>query len=323
MMNMKKAIACLLALVLFPVAASASNPKEIAAYLGERIGEWRGSETVDAGIRVRLPVYAAPSRDAYRGANGKAEVSLKEPFEVWGTMEDISGSGEIWLLIEYSTHAGENRVGFVEKSALEPFASIDVGEVDCVGLTMTVERNAAVTDDPHGSMRKITTINKGSEVGVVRRLDDTWAYISTEIDGKAAYGLMKLTDLRMPEETKSEAFMQRLAGVWLFAGGGGTEGGMIFGADGSYVGCDALDEENVPTTLVTPTQSGSYEVIENPVGSEREKRCGRYELIRRFADGTICRNGIAFYEENRIHIASGESGAFYIRGTEDHVQENP
>ena len=118
---------------------------------------------------------------------------------------------------------------------------------------------------------------------------------------------MKLTDLRMPEETKSEAFMQRLAGVWLFAGGGGTEGGMIFGADGSYVGCDALDEENVPTTLVTPMQSGSYEVIENPVGSEREKR----------------RNGIAFYEENRIHIASGESGAFYIRGTEDHVQENP
>ena len=84
MMNMKKAIACLLALVLFPAAASASNPKEIAAYLGERIGEWRGSETVDAGIRVRLPVYAAPSRDAYRGANGKAEVSLKEPFEVYG-----------------------------------------------------------------------------------------------------------------------------------------------------------------------------------------------------------------------------------------------
>lgn len=108
---------------------------------------------------------------------------------------------------------------------------------------MTVERNAAVTDDPHGSMREITTIGEGSEVGVVRRLDDTWAYISTEIDGKAAYGLMKLTDLRMPEETKSEAFMQRLAGVWLFAGGGGTEGGMIFGADGSYVGCDALDEE--------------------------------------------------------------------------------
>ena len=117
--------------------------------------------------------------------------------------------------------------------------------------------------------------------------------------------------------------MQRLAGVWLFAGGGGTEGGMIFGADGSYVGCDALDEENVPTTLVTPMQSGSYEIIENPVGSEREKLCGRYELIRRFADGTICRNGIAFYEENRIHIASGESGAFYIRGTKDHVQEKP
>ena len=53
------------------------------------------------------------------------------------------------------------------------------------------------------------------------------------------------------------------------------------------------------------------------------KLCGRYELICRFADGTICRNGIAFYEENRIHIASGESGAFYIRGTEDNVQENP
>lgn len=117
--------------------------------------------------------------------------------------------------------------------------------------------------------------------------------------------------------------MQQLSGVWLFAGGGGTEGGMIFGADGSYVDCDALDEENVPTTLVTPMQSGSYEVIENPVGSEREKLCGRYELIRRFADGTICRNGIAFYEENRIHIASGESGAFYIRGTEEHVQEKP
>ena len=151
-MSMKKAIACLLALVLFPAAASASNPKEIAAYLGERIGEWRGSETVDAGIRVRLPVYAAPNRDAYRGANGKAEVSLKEPFEVLGTMADISGSGETWLLIEYSTRAGENRVGFVEKSALEPFASIDVGEIDSVGLTMTVERDTAVTDDPHGSI---------------------------------------------------------------------------------------------------------------------------------------------------------------------------
>ncbi|MEI3406036.1 MAG: hypothetical protein V8Q79_05490 [Christensenellales bacterium] len=94
-------------------------------------------------------------------------------------MADISGSGETWLLIEYSTHAGENRVGFVEKSGLEPFASIDVGEIDSVGLTIqTVERNAAVTDDPHGSMRKITTINKESEVGVVRRLDTIHGHIS-------------------------------------------------------------------------------------------------------------------------------------------------
>ena len=42
-MNMKKAIACLLALELIPAAASASYPVEIAAFVVVLIVDWRGS----------------------------------------------------------------------------------------------------------------------------------------------------------------------------------------------------------------------------------------------------------------------------------------
>lgn len=319
-MSMKRIAACLLIFALMPQAAGASDAKEVAAYLGEEMTRWRGVQTMDLSVSARLPVYTAPSREAYRGANGRAEISLKEPFDIWGTLKDLSGNGKTWLLIEYDIHAGKKRVGFVEKSALESFGSVNSDELVNVDLMMTVERDTVVTDDPHGSMRRLATIDKGCEVGAICRLDDTWAYISTEIEGKRAYGFVKMSDLRMPEETISREFMQKLTGIWLFAGGGGNEGGMIFGADGSYTDCIALDEEIVPPTAITPMKNGTYTIIENPGGSQREELCGPYEIIRRFDDGTIERNGIAFYEENRIHIAFGESGAFYVRGVEENVQ---
>ena len=65
-----------------------------------------GFDYVQLRTGQNLPVYSAPSRNSWRGANGKASV---------GTNGAIYSAGweNGWLLVMYETNSGSVRVGYV------------------------------------------------------------------------------------------------------------------------------------------------------------------------------------------------------------------
>lgn len=131
----------------------------------------------------KLSVYAAPSRNAYRGANGKAMVSTN------GSVY-VAGWESGWLLVMYETNSGAVRVGYVEGSAIK-------GNVDARSLTfaytpVTLASGASLTDDPATRSSSIRTLRAGDTVTYLSTFQnrDVWAYVETTVDGKAVRGFL-------------------------------------------------------------------------------------------------------------------------------------
>ena len=57
---------------------------------------------------TKLPVYSAPYEDAWRGAKGKASVSMKEKFRLLGTLDDGT-----WGLVDYKVDDKSRRIGWI------------------------------------------------------------------------------------------------------------------------------------------------------------------------------------------------------------------
>ena len=76
----------------------------VMAYLADDAlsGTWA---TVELRQNRTVPVYAAPSEDAWRGANGRAAVSLAGPFTLLASF-----GNEGWWLIEYENGGGASAI---------------------------------------------------------------------------------------------------------------------------------------------------------------------------------------------------------------------
>ena len=134
-----------------------------------------------------LPVYSAPSMDAWRGTNGKAAVSTNGAVYAAGWE-----SG--WLLVFYETNNGSiHRVGYVSSSAIK-------GKVDCTATLQfdhdecTVLGNVTLTDDPILSNTAIRTLNQGDMVTYLTTMTNQngqiWDYVETTTQGKPARGFI-------------------------------------------------------------------------------------------------------------------------------------
>lgn len=211
-----------------------------------------------------LPVYAYPSEDAWRGANGKACVDAGSGFTLLAWTDD-----EQWLLIDYETNKG-HRVGYIRvPEGLHMGGSPEY----LMHVPMQLASDTFVTDDPNGTQQPIAHIKAGETVDVLGYTDAYWAFVQLEIEGKAARAFMPLGHLKMPEETVNEEVMAALQGTWSFIGGAELLGyGAIFDGKGNVQICDTEDYENLPPTeLIIRKESMPLEycVYENALGDKR------------------------------------------------------
>ena len=167
-----------------------------------------------------LPVYSAPDEKAYRGADGRACVSLREEVTVLDSIRYGT-----WTLIEYDVSENEKRIGWIRtaqdapevKWSIYDWLSIeDVrkwgdeseearaaeqaedqnylrGDIR-IAEPGKVVRDTTLTDDPRGGKRKIRNLKKGEYVGILYLdefdEDDEWTYVITTVDGKKACGFI-------------------------------------------------------------------------------------------------------------------------------------
>ena len=204
-------------LLLLPLAAvpSASAIK----YLSEIRMDARGLKMPEDAV---LPVYSAPDEKAYRGADGKACVSLREGVLVLASTKD-----QTWKLIEYEVSEGEKRMGWIRTAQDAPEVtwpdiyewqewderwSYEEPEDGSITLLFSrpgkVVRDTDLTDDPRGGKRKLRSLKAGEFVGIFfgenfekeakyrylfdnSYIEDTeWTYVITTVDGKKACGFV-------------------------------------------------------------------------------------------------------------------------------------
>lgn len=249
-------------------------------------------ERVDFGRPETLPVYAAPSEDAYR--DGEAAVSLEAPFTVRNTLDD-----GLWWRIEYAITATSGRIGYVKRPE---DGHARRGESSTTPIAVTLGQDVALTDDPYGSCRALTRLPAGAEVTSLGWLDAFYACVETQIEGKTARGYLPLRALELPNETPQTDVMAELTGAWRFVSGGELLGlsGVIFKPNGRFSLCETGDSEILSPEALIP-EDATYAYVLYPVdapagaygGSEKynillfydEGIVQRYHLYYRRADG--------------------------------------
>ncbi len=256
-----------------------------------------GAETVEAGRDELLPVYAAPSEDAWRGAKGRAAVSLAEPFTALAWSED----GE-WLLIDYQVDGDSRRIGYIRRpEGLE----CGVPVMHTRRLTMgiwTDKTDWKLTDDPNGTQRRIAAVGSDDTVTVLGWTSDAWAYVETSLDGKAARLFLPLAALDLPDERPDPAMTEALRGAWVLAAGGSLLGdGAVFNGYGRVSVCET-DLTVQPPVLTVPRdgQTLYYRVLQNLMGDERYPGCSHVLEVAEEANFWQAeRFGLRFTKEDR------------------------
>ena len=151
----------------------------------------------------KLPVYAAPFEDAWRGANGKAAVYTGEPFTVLGAAQDGA-----WLWVEYAVSAKESRVGWIHASHADGNRAVE----NCFpadGRLLRVLVDTPLTDDPRGSRRVMRALKAGETVIALCAVtfddgEDALLYVETEIDGRTAWGFADSAEMEEIPLTRLE-----------------------------------------------------------------------------------------------------------------------
>ncbi len=118
----------------------------------------------------KYDVFAAPGRDSFRAANGKAVMSTNDWVQIFG---EENG----WLLVQYDLSRDRMRFGYIDASALP--RDTEVQSLRWYDLPeQTVKYDVSVTDDPLCSGSSIHSLNAGAHVKVLSDFG-YWYYIET------------------------------------------------------------------------------------------------------------------------------------------------
>ena len=229
--------------------------------------------------KAYLPVYAAPFDDAYRAANGRAEVCLSEPFSVLASTED-----GMWLLIEYEIDAQSRRIGYIRTPQDVDLSALDVQTLRSFPKEMEVAEQTFITDDPYHSQRVLGHLKQGEMITCLGWADAYYIYAQVEIRGKTAYGFVPVKALNIPKAPRIREMEKALRGVWQFVGGSEMFNyGIVMDGHGGFVDCSMSME--LDGSLI-----GRYEVVPNDVPTDEfwneEAPCA---FILRTDDGRIWR----------------------------------
>ncbi|MBQ9307763.1 MAG: hypothetical protein IJ229_07550 [Clostridia bacterium] len=298
----------LMLIVALSLAISAGKAVELEAFLSgdqELFDGWWVTQ-VDLMENTLLPVYSAPSEAAYRGAKGKAAVSLNEPFKV--LCEDPDDRD--WWLIYYDVSASAARVGYVRPTERMRSEARDVLPFGWDNVRTTVSDATVLTDDPYYSRRAIATVRYGDSVTVLCETSvntERFAYVETITEGKRVRGFMPIVSLLTSAYTEDLSAMEALCGAWRFTGGGEVGGdGFILSPGGQMTWLVAGDGEFFPPKHLQRGGADTWCVIQL---QDAEGEDGRRLIMDKafpYSD-----------EEGRLLLFMGEGGGFYERFDED------
>ena len=135
-----------------------------------------------------LPVYSAPSVNAYRCANGKATIDTNAEMFVGGF--DETG----WLMVRYETNNGAVRVGYVEPGKVQGF-KIDIDRLKFSYIPQVAQSRIDVTDDPMMISAPFAVLDPGETYYILGKYTyyGNWWYIECTVDGKVARGFINRT----------------------------------------------------------------------------------------------------------------------------------
>ncbi len=151
----------------------------------------QGFEYVELRANQSLAVYSAPSTRAWRGADGKAEVSTNGAIYAAGWE-----SG--WLLLMYETNNGSVRVGYVDGNKIRGGVPVDTN-LKFDYATAYTTRRCTVTDDPARTGSTIAVFNAGQEVTWLTRFynNSAWDYVEFYMGDKVTRGFIKAGSLEI------------------------------------------------------------------------------------------------------------------------------
>lgn len=135
------------------------------------------------------PVYTAPSKSAYRCANGKASCDTSAKMDDGGF---VSG----WLLVRYETNNGGVRVGYIPPEYVRGYKSSMVPHFGYIPAR--ADNLIYVTDNPMMHGTSFAVLDAGEEFHILSKYDYykknglEWWYIECTVDGQLAYGFIEL-----------------------------------------------------------------------------------------------------------------------------------
>lgn len=137
-------------------------------------------------------VYSAPDDTSWRAKKGKAYVSLKDADGLYrfGIVEDG------WELIQYKVSMRTSRVGYIPTAETQLAPAFAQG---WHGIPVTTVNDTYFTDDPDVSQFQQGKIPAGTDMILLARWDEFYAYVDFAFEGKAARGFVPLRDLAVHE----------------------------------------------------------------------------------------------------------------------------
>ena len=264
-----------------------------------------------------VPVYGAPSTDAWRAGSGKASVSLKG--EIWVLREWIGEDGETWLHIRYEVSQRTHRFGFIKASQLPGYQIVGCDACPQVAVPVRVAdlTMAALTDDPLVSQYGQHLLLSGTEVTAIGMYNDEYALVQVEISGKPAWLFAPLKDLEPVPGTVLTDVMAQLDGCWEYwAGGSMGPDYLRLNADGTFY--NPAWPEDGGTWVVTAYDPARGKYWNDPP----------YEIALFYRDGRVNVKGLTIGEQedtgdgilrDAFSLTNWEGGGGYVRINEEDV----
>ena len=151
----------------------------------QNVDKPRGFSFVKLKAGQTLPVYTAPSTEAYRANNGKAAVSTN------GAVYAL-GWDQGWMLMLYEANiTGQYRIGYINGSKIKgKVPSLDMLSWD--GSKCQVVTATTLTDDPALTGKALIQLPEGTTVTFLTTMYNStaWDFIETTIDGQTARGFV-------------------------------------------------------------------------------------------------------------------------------------
>ena len=161
----------------------------------------QGFDYISVKANQKWPVYSAPDKSSWRGANGKAMLSTNGHVFAAGWE-----SG--WLLVMYETNNGSVRVGYVSSADMKRAPDTNrMLSFDYSSATVTA--SCTLTDDPARAYASIATLRPGATVTYLTTFFNrsAWAYVETSVGGQPVRGFIPAGCLSTASDSYADSML--------------------------------------------------------------------------------------------------------------------